>query len=76
MNCTVTRRTVLNDRELRAVQVSFCKEEGKDDGGLTRHWFMLISRECLERNSATASPARRRDPGLAKRFRIVNGICV
>jgi hypothetical protein len=47
MNCTVTRRTVLNDRELRAVQVSFCKEEGKDDGGLTRHWFMLISREFV-----------------------------
>eukprot|EP00960_Hanusia_phi_P049960 759906-Hanusia_phi.AAC.3 len=32
------------------LQVKFKREDGRDDGGLTRHWFMLISREV---NSAS-----------------------
>ena len=30
------------------LHVKFKHEDGLDDGGLTRHWFMLISREvCM-----------------------------
>ena len=29
------------------LQVAFKNEDGRDDGGLTRHWFMLISREIV-----------------------------
>jgi len=29
------------------LQVKFKREDGRDDGGLTRHWFMLISREVV-----------------------------
>lgn len=29
-------------------QIKFKKEEGRDDGGLTRAWFMLISREVVK----------------------------
>mmetsp|Transcript_32559 Transcript_32559/g.103122 ORF Transcript_32559/g.103122 Transcript_32559/m.103122 type:complete len:502 (-) Transcript_32559:122-1627(-) len=38
------------------LQIKFKREDGRDDGGLTRHWFMLISREVVNPAYALFTP--------------------
>jgi hypothetical protein len=47
----------LTGEQLRGpLHVKFRKEDGRDDGGLTRHWFLLISREIVNPEYAMFSP--------------------
>ena len=44
--------------ELRGrLQVNFQGEEGIDAGGLTREWYMVLSREIFNPNYALFTPA-------------------
>ena len=43
------------------LQVKFKREEGRDDGGLTRHWFMLISRQIVNPDYAMFTLVGKRD---------------
>jgi len=73
--------------QLRApLQVTFKKEEGRDDGGLTRHWFMLISREIVnpeyamftavgKNGSYQINPGSKVQPHFLEYFRFVGRIC-
>mmetsp|Transcript_28210 Transcript_28210/g.66788 ORF Transcript_28210/g.66788 Transcript_28210/m.66788 type:complete len:495 (-) Transcript_28210:74-1558(-) len=38
------------------LHLKFKKEDGRDDGGLTRHWFMLVSREVVNPEYALFRP--------------------
>jgi hypothetical protein len=47
----------LSGDQLRGpLHVKFRKEDGRDDGGLTRHWFLLISREIVNPEYAMFAP--------------------
>ena len=47
----------LSGEQLRGpLHVKFRKEDGRDDGGLTRHWFLLISREIVNPEYAMFAP--------------------
>jgi len=49
--------TRLSGEQLRSpLELKFKKEDGRDDGGLTRHWFMLISREVTNPEYGLFSP--------------------
>ena len=43
------------------LQVKFKREDGRDDGGLTRHWFMLISRQIVNPDYAMFTLMGKRD---------------
>eukprot|EP00286_Rhodomonas_abbreviata_P002113 CAMPEP_0181347388 /NCGR_PEP_ID=MMETSP1101-20121128/33852_1 /TAXON_ID=46948 /ORGANISM="Rhodomonas abbreviata, Strain Caron Lab Isolate" /LENGTH=497 /DNA_ID=CAMNT_0023459599 /DNA_START=505 /DNA_END=1998 /DNA_ORIENTATION=- len=47
----------LSGEQLRGpLELKFKREDGRDDGGLTRHWFMLISREVVNPEYALFIP--------------------
>jgi hypothetical protein len=49
-------------KQLRGpLQVKFKREDGRDDGGLTRHWFMLISRQIVNPDYAMFTLMGKRD---------------
>jgi hypothetical protein len=49
-------------KQLRGpLQVKFKCEDGRDDGGLTRHWFMLISRQIVNPDYAMFTLVGKRD---------------
>jgi len=51
------------------LHVKFKREDGRDDGGLTRHWFLLISREIVNPEYALFGPI---GPGNAA-FQVLPG---
>ena len=60
----------LSGEQLRGpLHVKFRKEDGRDDGGLTRHWFLLISREIVNPEYAMFAPVGNGNTSFQVRLR-------